>query len=94
LAERAMTEATTSRDRVKLMFRRVLSRVPAEAETDRLLKSFQVQLDHFRANPDDAKRLLAIGKKRNDPKLNATELAAYAMTASLILNLDEAITKQ
>ncbi len=94
LAERAMTEATTSRDRVTLIFRRVLARVPLEAEIDRLLQSFQSQLDHFRANPDDAKRLLAIGEKRNDPKLNATELAAYAMTASLILNLDEAITKQ
>ena len=94
LAERAMLEATTSRDRVTLIFRRVLARIPAEAETERLLKSFQSQLDHFRANPDAANRLLAIGEKRNDPKLNVTELAAYAMTASLILNLDEAITKQ
>ena len=94
MAERAMLETTTSRDRVTLMFRRVLARFPAEAETDRLLKSFQAQLEHFRSNSDDAKRLLAIGEKRNDPKLNATELAAYAITASLILNLDEAITKQ
>jgi hypothetical protein len=35
-----------------------------------------------------------IGEKRNDARLNPAELAAYTMTASLILNLDEAITKQ
>lgn len=94
LAERAMLETTTSRDRVTLMFRRALARVPAEIEMERLLKSFQSQLDHFRAEPEAAKRLLAIGEKRNDPKLDVAELAACAMTASLILNLDEAITKQ
>lgn len=94
LAERVMQDATTSSERVTLMFRRVLARATEEAETERLLKSFQSQLEHFRAYPEDAKRLLAIGEKRNDPKLNAMELAAYAMTASLILNLDEAITRQ
>ncbi|MBL8188993.1 MAG: DUF1553 domain-containing protein, partial [Acidobacteria bacterium] len=94
LAERAMREATTNRDRVTLIFRRVLARVPSEVETERLLKSFQTQLDHFRAHSDAAKRMLAIGEKRNDPKLDAAEVAAYAMTASLILNLDETITKQ
>jgi hypothetical protein len=59
-----------------------------------LLGSFHQQLDHFRAQPEDARKLLAMGEKRNDERLNQTELAAYAMTASLILNLDEAITKQ
>jgi hypothetical protein len=37
---------------------------------------------------------LAVGDKRNDNKLNQAELAAYATTASLLLNLDEVITKQ
>jgi len=38
--------------------------------------------------------LLAVGQKRIDEKLNPAEAAAYTMTASLILNLDEVITKQ
>jgi hypothetical protein len=54
----------------------------------------QAQLTFFRANLKEAEKLLAIGEKRNDPKLNPAELAAYATTASLILNLDEVITKQ
>jgi hypothetical protein len=47
----------------------------------------------FRENPDDAKRLLAIGEKPNDPQLDPAELAAYTLVASTILNLDEAISE-
>ncbi len=42
----------------------------------------------------EATRLLAVGAKRSESLLNPAELAAYAVTASLILNLDEVITKQ
>ncbi len=95
LAERAMIECPTDeRERLKLMFRFVLGRLPADSELAVLLKSFHAQLAHFRSEPEEAKGLLAIGERRNDTKLDSAELAAYAMTASLILNLDEAITRQ
>jgi len=51
-------------------------------------------MDHFNRNQQEASRLLSVGEKRNEAKLDAPQLAAYAATASLILNLDEAITKQ
>jgi len=35
-----------------------------------------------------------VGAKSYDTQLTAGELAAYAVVASLILNLDEVITKQ
>ncbi|MDX2041196.1 MAG: DUF1549 domain-containing protein [Acidobacteriota bacterium] len=94
LAERAMTETTAPRQRLAWMFRLVLVRAPSEAEENVLLKSFNAQLEAFKAKSDEAKRLLAIGERRNNPKLKPEELAAYATVASLILNLDEAITKQ
>ncbi|MEO6726489.1 MAG: DUF1553 domain-containing protein [Blastocatellia bacterium] len=99
LAERAMRECSTNnpdapRERLAWTFRLILSRPPSKAEQKVLLNSFHAQLDHFRAQPEEARKLLAMGQKRNDERLNQTELAAYAMTASLILNLDEAITKQ
>jgi hypothetical protein len=37
---------------------------------------------------------LAVGAKPGEAKVKAEELAAYAVIASLILNLDEVITKQ
>ncbi len=95
LAERMMLECGgDARERLAWAFRVVTSRHPDEAEQAILLSSFNAQLEHFRNKPQDATRVLAIGEKRNGEKLNAAELAAYAMTASLILNLDEVITKQ
>ena len=95
LAERSMLEITDNpRQRLAWIFRLVLARTPSEAEQSLLLKSFTKQQELFRAKPEDAKQLLAIGERHNNPKLDASELAAYATVASLVLNLDEAITKQ
>ena len=95
LAERVLLESKPgAAERLKLAFRLVLSRQPTENETRVLLNSLERQLEHFRQKPEEAKQLLVIGERRNNPKLDAAELAAYATAASLILNLDEAITKQ
>jgi hypothetical protein len=51
-------------------------------------------MDYFSRHPQEAVKLLSVGERKNDGKLNASELAAYAAVASLILNLDELITKQ
>jgi hypothetical protein len=59
-----------------------------------LLENHQSQFEYFRGDPREAEKLLAVGEKRNSPKFDTAELAAYAATASLILNLDEVITKQ
>jgi hypothetical protein len=99
LAQRMLLEcppqgANPIRERLVWAFRALTSRVPSEAEQKVLLDSFNTQLRYFRERPREAKALLALGEKRNDEKLDAAELAAYAVTASLILNLDETITKQ
>ena len=51
------------------------------------------RLQAFAADPETAKRLVAIGESQSDASLSAGELAAWTMVARLILNLDEAITK-
>jgi hypothetical protein len=95
LAERMMlTVRTEPRGRLAWAFRAVTSRAPDGMEQETLLENLNAQLAYFRARPREAEKLLMIGEKRNDARLNPAELAAYAMTASLILNLDEAITKQ
>ena len=48
-------------------------------------------LNDFRANPKAAEKLLAVGEKPRNPKLPAVMLAAYALVANTLLNLDEAI---
>jgi len=95
LAERMMKKGGASpRDRIAWAFGIVASRRPNARETELLMRNFDRQQVHFIANPQEAARLLSVGEKKYDDKLNAPELAAYASTASLILNLDEVITKQ
>ncbi|MGH9841258.1 MAG: DUF1553 domain-containing protein, partial [Blastocatellia bacterium] len=95
LAERALLAGGNDpRQRLAWAFRAATSRLPDEAEQQTLLENLNAQLAYFQGHPREAEKLLRIGEKRNNPKLNLAELAAYATTASLILNLDEVITKQ
>jgi mono/diheme cytochrome c family protein len=95
LAERMMKEGGESpRQRLTWAFAAAVSRPPKATEIELLLRNFDRQRAFFMANPADAGRLLSVGDKEYDKKLSPSELAAYAATASLILNLDEAITKQ
>ncbi|MFN0085063.1 MAG: DUF1553 domain-containing protein [Blastocatellia bacterium] len=95
LAERMLTEGGASpAQRVAWAFRRAASRMPLENEVGVLLAGLEKQRAFFHANPGEAARLLTTGEKRNNNQLDAAELAAYAVTASLILNLDEVITRQ
>jgi len=95
LAQRMLREGgATPQARVAWAFLAAASRRPSERESQVLLRNLSWQMDYFGHNPREATRLLSIGEKRNKVKLDAVELAAYSATASLILNLDEVITKQ
>jgi Protein of unknown function (DUF1549)/Protein of unknown function (DUF1553)/Concanavalin A-like lectin/glucanases superfamily/Planctomycete cytochrome C len=95
LAQRMLLEGgDTPRARISWAFRLATSRQPKDREVDILERNLDKQIALFARNPRQAVRLLSVGEMRNDGKLNANELAAYAATASLILNLDEVITKQ
>src|SRR5262245_8102844 len=95
LAQRMLREGgATPQARVAWAFLAAASRRPSERELQVLLRNLSWQMDYFGHNPREATRLLSIGEKRNEAELDAVELAAYSATASLILNLDEVITKQ
>jgi hypothetical protein len=95
LAQRMLNEGgARTEDRINFGFRLATGRSPAESETQLLLSSLDAQLEYFQGHPEAAAGLLAVGEKRNDPKLSSQQLAAYAVVGSLILNLDEVITKQ
>jgi hypothetical protein len=95
LAQRMLNEGgARTEDRITFGFRLAAGRVPDESERQLLLSGLDAQLEYFQNHPDAAAGLLAVGEKRNDPKLSSQQLAAYAVVGSLILNLDEVITKQ
>jgi hypothetical protein len=93
LAERALREAASD-DRLNFVFRTVTARPPTDAERAVLRRTMERQLADYRDNPAAARKLLKVGAFPADPKLDPAELAAYAAVCRLILNLDEAVTKE
>ena len=95
LAERMLKEGgSTPSTRLAWAFRLATSRQPNEKEAEVLLRNLTQQQEHFSRNPQAAAQLLTVGDKRNSGQFAAAELAAYATTASMLFNLDEAITRQ
>ncbi len=95
LAERIMKEGgAETRDRLGLAFRLATSRSPSRRELAILHTEFNDRLEEFQRQPDTARAYLAGGgAHKPDPQLDPAELAAYAAVSSLILNLDESISK-
>ncbi len=94
LAERMLREAgTTPEERISLAFRLTLSRLPSQRETASLLKTVERVIASYRANPAAVEELLKVGESPRDTKFDGAELAAWTIAASVILNLDETLTK-
>ena len=72
------------------VFRRVLSRPPAAAERKELLALLAEQTKYYAGAPDRAKALLA----RNETGIAPPEWAAWTIVSRVVLNLDEAISKE
>jgi hypothetical protein len=95
LAQRAMTEAGKDAGaRISFAFRRATSRMPSPNEARVLRNLFQQQLARYRSDKKAALDLLRVGESKWDTKLDASELAAWTIVASAILNLDETVTKE
>ena len=84
----------TAEDRLAYGFEMATARPPSTTESEILNRAFAKQLKSFKDDPRATKNLLAQGDSPVHKRANRTELAAYAMTAGLILNLDETVTKQ
>ncbi len=94
LAERMMLEGGKSaEERIAFAFRLATARRPSAAEVQVLRRVFEQQLATYRDNPKAALKVLQIGEAPRREQLDAAELAAWALVASTILNLDEVLTK-
>jgi hypothetical protein len=95
LAERTMIEGgKDDKGRAAYAFRLATGRKPSGQEIDVLRTLFKGRLRDFRRDPKSAATLLSVGESPRDKRLHAVEVAAWTTVASVILNLDETITKQ
>jgi hypothetical protein len=94
MAERLMQEGGATREsRLDYAFRLALARAPKPAERKLLSETFEEARTRFRGNPAAAAELLKVGESPRDQSLDTTELAAWTVVASMVLNLDEMLTK-
>jgi hypothetical protein len=94
-AERIVKEGGVSpAQRLAWAMRVATSRPATSAEVHILEQGLSRRLAHYRADPASAQKLLAAGESPRDKTISPTVLAAYTTTASVILNLDEVITRQ
>jgi hypothetical protein len=95
LAQRVLRQGGTSdEERLKLAFRLVVARQPRPGETKILLAGLARHRSHYRKDRQAAVKLTRAGEAPGDEKLDVAELAAYTAVCGVIMNLDEAITKE
>jgi hypothetical protein len=79
--------------RIDFLARRLLCR-PLRAEEMKVVQtSLRDLLTHYKAQAEDAKKLLAVGEAKMDPSLDPSTLAAWTMLANEMMNLDEVLNK-
>ena len=81
------------RDRTAWAFRVVTSRQPGSDELNLLMADLMAYQQDFQKHPRTANQLLTVGDKPYNDTLDPIQLAAYALVANTILNLDESITQ-
>jgi hypothetical protein len=95
LAERMLVEGgKTENARLDYGFRLATARPPAPREIAVLRDTLSAEMPEYKRHEDRADALLKEGEAPVNSKLDKQELAAWTTVASMILNLDETITKQ
>ena len=95
LARRTLQEAGAGREeRLRHLFRLVTARHPSGQELAVLSSGFGHHLDRFDDDPQAAVALLGPSRGQTGTGVSDPEMAAFVIMASLVLNLDETITRE
>jgi Protein of unknown function (DUF1553)/Protein of unknown function (DUF1549)/Planctomycete cytochrome C len=94
LAERMMREGgITPEERLTSGYRLATSRRPDPETLLFLRDGFGSRLAEFQSQPEASKALISQGASKPDPAFDPAELAAYTVSASILLNLDRVVTR-
>ena len=94
LGHRVLTQKAEPSERIAWLFQQITSRLPTPAEGQILETRLQQSLTYYNQYPDQARLLLSFGQPEQKLAEPRSELAAYFLLASMIFNLDEAITHE
>ncbi len=94
LAQRAIKEGGEGDDaKISFLSHRLIARPVRPEEKAVILASLKDLSDFYKANVEDAKKLIEVGETKTDPALDPSTLAAWTMLCNELMNLDEALNK-
>jgi hypothetical protein len=93
LAQNVIRDHSDETPLVRDVFQRILARTPKQEELKLLNGYYKDVLKNFSGKKDEAQKLLAVGKYKS-PDTDPAKTAALMLTAQVIYNLDETITKE
>jgi hypothetical protein len=73
--------------------KRLLGRNLRPNEANVVRQSLNELLAYYKAHPEDAKKLIAVGESKADARLAPATLAAWTMVVNQLMNLDEVLNK-
>ena len=95
LAQRVMADAPSEPEvQLSRAFERATARKPTPQELELLRDRYRVVHEIFASNPKEALKLLEVGDSSRSPELDPIAHATCTAICSLILNLDETLTKE
>jgi len=95
LAQRVLASTLASdRDGITLAFRRAVAREPSDSETQSLLRLLSAERLRFQQDRAAVEALLSVGECPVPSEVNRSELAAWTVLANVLLNLDEALSRE
>lgn len=93
LAEKLLQHETTDASRFRKLFRLLTGRTPRAAELAALGRILKSQQSYYAHHKGAAAKLLSVGEAKRNEKLEAPDVAAWAMVVSAVMNLDETVTR-
>jgi hypothetical protein len=95
LGARMIREGGASdRERIQYGFQLAVGRLPQDRELDVLVQGLAEDLKRFQREPESAKQLLKLGESPVPTDLDSGLHAAYTLTANVLMNLDEFVTRE
>ena len=79
--------------RLAFAWRTAVGRRPKADEATATQEALTAHRARYASAPEDATKLITFGDSKPDPALPAPELAAWTLTAGLLLNLDETLNR-
>jgi hypothetical protein len=94
LAERSLQGAVERPNQIAWAFAQVLCRPPSDVEQQILNQIWEQQLAFYKADPEGARALLAVGAKPRDETLDPAVHAAMTAVCLGIYNFDESLVRE